>query len=71
MSAYMCAILFYLGWKHRPFEALPAVPKAAPLSHPASACCAGIVTVTVNTTTPSNASADTMAIIVIDVVDVF
>jgi hypothetical protein len=65
------AILFYLGWKHRPFEALNAVPEAAPLSHPASACCTGIVTATVTTTTPSNASAATMAIIAIDVVVVY
>jgi hypothetical protein len=48
---------------------LNAVPEAAPLSHPASACCTGIVTATVTTTTtPSNASAATMAIIAIDVV---
>ena len=64
----MCAILFYLGWKHRPFEALTAVLGAPPLSHPASASCSGIVTSTVTTTTPNNASAATTAIIAIDVV---
>jgi hypothetical protein len=42
----------------------PGVPHT-PL---ASASCSGIVTATVNTTTPSNASAATMAIIAIDVV---
>ena len=73
---YVCAsrclriILFYLGWKHRPFEALNAVLGAPPLSHPASASCSGIMTATVTTTTPSNASAATMAIIAMDVVDV-
>jgi hypothetical protein len=38
--------------------------------HPlaSASCCRGIVTATVNTTTPSNASAATIAIIAIDVV---
>jgi hypothetical protein len=52
--------LFYPR-KHRAFEALGAgVPSGHPL---ASACCIGIVTATVTTTTPSTASAATMAII--------
>jgi hypothetical protein len=64
---YVFSILFYLGWKQRPFEALNAVLGAPPLSHPASASCTGTVT-TVTTTTPSNANAATIAIIAIDVV---
>lgn len=37
--------------------------------HPlASACCNGIVTATITTTTPNNASADTIAINAIEVV---
>jgi hypothetical protein len=42
---------------------------AIELLHPAaSACCNGIVTATITTTTPNNASADTIAINVIEVV---
>jgi hypothetical protein len=52
-----------------PYEALNAKPLKFLLMHPlASAYCSGIVTATVTTTTPSNASAATIAIIAIDVV---
>jgi hypothetical protein len=49
------------GWKHRPFEALKAKLPAAPFSHPASACCSGMLTIVI-ATTPSNASAAIIAI---------
>ena len=72
MSVYVFSILFYLGLKHRPFEALIAgVPTGRPAgSHPCAALarCRGIVTATITTTTPSSATAATMAIIAIDVV---
>jgi hypothetical protein len=61
------SILFYLGWKHRPCEALIALMMNGALSHPASASCRGTVTIVI-ATTPSNASAATMAIIAIDVI---
>jgi hypothetical protein len=53
--------------KQRVFEALapgtvPGHPAPMGLA-PSACCCSGIVTATITTTTPSNASADTMAII--------
>jgi hypothetical protein len=57
--------------KQRVFEALApgTVPgHPAPTGLAASACCSGIITATVTTTTPSNANAATMAIIGIVVV---
>jgi hypothetical protein len=53
---------------HRAFEALPAGVNSQPLpgGWAASACCNEIVTATVMTTTPSNPSAATMAIMAID-----
>ena len=59
--------------KQRVFEALAAGEAPghpAPTGLAASACCSGIVTATVTTTTPNKPSAATMAIIAIDVVDV-
>ena len=64
VSVSLCVylILFYYnyGWKHRPFEALNAILFLHPLA--SASCCCGIVTVTVITTIPSNASAATIAI---------
>ena len=61
VSLCVCAILFYYPWKHRPFEALGAgVPPGHPLA--SASCCRGMVAMVI-TTTPSNASAATIAII--------
>ena len=69
VSVCFFSILFYLGWKRRPFEALNALLLMLfPMQPLASACCRGIVTATIITTTPNNASAATMAIIAIDIV---
>ena len=60
VSLCVCAILFYYPWKHRPFEALNAVLLLHPLA--SASCCRGMVAMVI-TTTPSNASAATSAII--------
>jgi hypothetical protein len=67
---YVSAILSY-GRKQFPLEALNAgADRGKPFSQPgaASACCSGIVTATNTITTPSNASAATIAIIAMDAV---
>jgi hypothetical protein len=60
------SLLYYYGWKHRPFEAL----KPGPWHPLASACCSCMVSATVTSTTPNIASAATIAIIAIDVLAV-
>jgi hypothetical protein len=67
VSVCLVYSLFY-GRKHRPCEALNAAADLGkPFSQPgaASACCSGMVTI-VTVTTPSNASAATIAIMAID-----
>jgi len=69
----LCVNIYYSYLAHRPLLALNArlpPPGALGLIQPraSASCCNGIVTATVITTTPSNASAATMAIIAIVVV---